>query len=59
MLHHPVTTEINKSVEEVKAILEAIKEFKKNTIVIAPNSDAGSNKILNVIKEYTKEIFFY
>ena len=58
MLHHPVTTEIDKSVEEVKTILEAIKEFKKNTIVIAPNSDAGSDKILNVIKEYTKKYSF-
>lgn len=58
ILHHPVTTEINKSVKEVKMILESIKELKKNTIVIGPNSDAGSDKILNEIMTYTRKYPF-
>jgi GDP/UDP-N,N'-diacetylbacillosamine 2-epimerase (hydrolysing) len=45
LLYHPVTTDIENSVIEIKNILKAIVKTKKPIIAIAPNSDAGHNKI--------------
>lgn len=50
-LFHPVTTEINYIVNQVKCLIEAIKLSKKNYIIIYPNNDLGSDII---IQEYLK-----
>ncbi len=50
-LFHPVTTEINYIVNQIKCLIEAIKLSKKNYIIIYPNNDLGSDII---IQEYLK-----
>ena len=55
LVYHPITTQHNKSKEEITNILEAVIRLKKNVIAIYPNSDAGSEKILKKLKEYAKK----
>ena len=51
---HPVTTEADKSGDQIRKTLEAVKRIGEQVILIYPNSDAGSRKIVDVIKEYEK-----
>jgi len=50
LLYHPVTTDIENSGIEIKNILSAIFKTKKPIIAIAPNSDAGNEKIFAQLK---------
>ena len=47
---HPVTTEHEDSLMQIKTVLEAIKNFDINIISIYSNSDAGGKKIINLLK---------
>jgi len=58
LLYHPVTTEILKSEQEIKFVLESIIKLKKQTLAIAPNSDAGSNLIFDMLESYSKRYPF-
>jgi len=57
VLQHPVTSEIEKSAQQMKETMEAIKELKFQTIVIYPSSDPGARKMIKVIEEYKKYRF--
>jgi GDP/UDP-N,N'-diacetylbacillosamine 2-epimerase (hydrolysing) len=52
VIQHPTTTQTDKSSFQMKETMEAVKELGLQTIVIYPNSDAGSEAIIRVIKEY-------
>jgi GDP/UDP-N,N'-diacetylbacillosamine 2-epimerase (hydrolysing) len=52
MLQHVISTEFDQAYEQIKASLEAIKDLGIKTIVIHPNSDAGSQQLVRAIKEY-------
>ena len=54
LIQHAIASETEKSKLQMKITLEAGKEMKIKTIVIYPNSDIGSEKIIDVIKEYDK-----
>lgn len=54
LVYHPITTQHNESEDEIINILEVIIQLKKNIIAIYPNSDAGSEKILKKLQEYSK-----
>jgi UDP-hydrolysing UDP-N-acetyl-D-glucosamine 2-epimerase len=54
LLQHPVTTEFGKVQDQIRNILEAIVKTKKQTIIIAPNSDAGNSIIYKNIVRYSK-----
>ena len=47
---HPVTTEHEDSLIQIKTVLEAIKNYDLNIISIYSNSDAGGKKIIDVLK---------
>ncbi len=47
LLFHPVTTEYSKIGRDVKNVVDAVVESKKNYIVIYPNNDLGSEIILH------------
>jgi len=53
-VQHSVTTQPELSGKEVNNTLKAIKEFKKTTIAISPNSDAGNSKIFENLQKYSK-----
>ncbi|MBU1976223.1 MAG: UDP-N-acetylglucosamine 2-epimerase (hydrolyzing) [Nanoarchaeota archaeon] len=50
VVQHPVEDKFAE--KQMKETLEAIKELKKNTIIIYPNSDAGGRRMIDTIKEY-------
>ena len=51
---HPVTTETNDASKQVRESLEALKVLKLQTIITYPCSDAGSEAIIELIREYEK-----
>lgn len=50
IVQHPVTTEMDKAGEQVRATLEAVKEAGTQGVILYPNNDAGSRAIVNGIK---------
>lgn len=51
VLFHPVTTEINSLRNQTDELCAALKESKRNYIVIYPNNDLGFEKILEGYKD--------
>jgi len=58
LVQHSVTTESDESGSQILKTLKAIVKSKKNTIAIAPNSDAGNDKIIRYLKSYSKKYQF-
>lgn len=58
IIQHPVTTEFDIARKQMKELMGAINELKEQKIIIYPNNDPGSDKIINVIKEQTKKDTF-
>ncbi len=54
VVQHPVTTQADESVEQMRETLVAVTETGYPTVVIYPNSDAGGRRIIKVIREYEK-----
>lgn len=53
---HPVTLENSTSYEQFNELLSALDKLKDTKIIFTkPNSDHGSQKIINLIDEYTKK----
>ena len=52
VLFHPVTTEYSNSEIQMEMLLSAIKELKKQTILIWPNIDAGSDGVSQAIRRF-------
>ena len=50
MIQHPVTTEANKSFNQIKSTVDAINELKIQTIALLPNNDAGHSKNYQLFK---------
>jgi len=51
MIQHPVTTEMEHSLTQIKQTLEAIQNLKVQAITLLPNNDAGHAKIIEEIKQ--------
>jgi GDP/UDP-N,N'-diacetylbacillosamine 2-epimerase (hydrolysing) len=49
LIQHPVTSEINKSTDQIKITLEALKKSNTNVLIIMPNNDAGYSAIADQI----------
>lgn len=49
-MFHPVTTEIDKTAENIKSFVDALIKSNKNYVLIYPNNDLGSNIIINEYK---------
>jgi len=58
LLFHPVTTEPEKSKNQVCDILQAITKLKRTTIAITPNSDVGHKAIFNQLKLFSRKFPF-
>ncbi|MBY0145907.1 UDP-N-acetylglucosamine 2-epimerase [Neobacillus niacini] len=50
LMYHPVTTQVDKLSNNIKHIVDALIESKRNYVVIFPNNDEGSDIILNEYK---------
>ncbi len=58
LVQHPVTTESKLSGVHILSILKSIIKLKRNTIAIAPNSDAGNQKIFDYLTLFSKKYPF-
>ena len=52
VLQHPCTTQVSSSDSQMRETMEAVKELKQQTIIIYPNTDAGSKAMIKVIHEF-------
>lgn len=52
MIQHVISTEIDQAFEQMQITLEAVKELGIKTVLIYPNSDAGSQQIIKAIEQY-------
>jgi GDP/UDP-N,N'-diacetylbacillosamine 2-epimerase (hydrolysing) len=59
LIQHVISTESNQAYEQMKASLEAIKEFGVKTILSYPNSDAGGQQMIRAIHEYDSLPYLY
>ncbi len=54
VLQHSIVTEAEDAASQIRQTLEAIEELKFQAVLIYPNADAGSRRMIKVIKEYEK-----
>ncbi len=52
LIQHPLSSEFKKSYQQMRVTLSAIIELGLKTVVIYPNSDAGSEGIIKAIDEF-------
>ena len=52
LMYHPVTTEYEQTEAHAKAVVDAVLESGRNFIAIYPNSDLGSELILNEYRRF-------
>ena len=52
VIQHPVTTESEDAGWQMEETLRTVCELNEQTVLIYPNSDAGSHKIIEVIENY-------
>jgi len=53
-LQHPVTTQTNQTELQIQSSLNALLKIRKQTIAIAPNSDAGNFSIFKNLKIFSQ-----
>lgn len=59
VIQHPVTNQIAESATQMKNTMEAIRELTMETVIIKPNSDAGSTEMSRIIDEYSGLSFIH
>lgn len=52
LIQHVISTEIDQAYDQMKTTLEAIDDLQIRTVLSYPNSDAGSRRMIDAIKEY-------
>lgn len=52
LVQHPVSSQVKDAGRQIKITLEALKTLKIQTLLIYPNADGGSRKMIEVIKKY-------
>ena len=52
VIQHPVTSELDKINSQFIETIEALKNINMQKLFVFPNNDAGSNKIIKLIKKY-------
>ena len=57
-IQHSLSSEFNKSHDQMFLTLNCLKELKIKTIIIYPNSDAGSEGIISAINKFKNVDFF-
>ncbi len=50
-IQHPVTSELDQTERQMIETIKALRNIKMQHLIVFPNNDAGSNKILNIIKK--------
>jgi UDP-hydrolysing UDP-N-acetyl-D-glucosamine 2-epimerase len=56
VIFHPTTTEYGGEQRQMWELLEALRRLKKQTILLWPNIDAGSNHLSKMIRRFRDEV---
>lgn len=59
LLQHPISTEIDKAKEQMEISLSTLVKKNLPTVIIYPNSDAGSLEMIRVIENHRNNKNFY
>ena len=59
IIQHVISTEVKNAYFQMKETLEAIKSLEIKTVLVYPNSDAGSYQLSKAISEYESLPFLY
>jgi UDP-N-acetylglucosamine 2-epimerase (non-hydrolysing)/GDP/UDP-N,N'-diacetylbacillosamine 2-epimerase (hydrolysing) len=49
---HPVTTESNQAVEQMRLTLDVLQRIGRQTVITYPNADSGGRQMIQVLLEY-------
>ncbi len=52
VIQHPVSTQVESAAEQMETTLRAVSALGKETVIIYPNGDPGSDQIVDVVKKY-------
>ncbi|MHA1917911.1 MAG: UDP-N-acetylglucosamine 2-epimerase [Candidatus Ranarchaeia archaeon] len=55
IVQHPVSSELERTENQIQTILDSVRELGYQSIIIYPNSDAGGRKIIEVIERERKK----
>ncbi|TZE82180.1 UDP-N-acetylglucosamine 2-epimerase [Calorimonas adulescens] len=58
LIQHPLSSEVGQAGEQMRITLQAVSELGYYTIIIYPNSDAGSYEMIKVINEFEQKYDF-
>lgn len=59
LVQHPVTTQSAAAGEQMKATVNALEDIEGQVVLIYPNSDAGSNQMIDVIQSLPDRDYFH
>jgi len=59
LIQHVISSEVDEAYEQMKQTMEAVRRLGIKTILSYPNSDAGSQKLVQAIQEYEHLPFLY
>lgn len=52
LIHHPVTSELDRVAEDIQNVMTALERSQDNFIVVYPNNDSGTEQILSCYAKY-------
>jgi UDP-N-acetylglucosamine 2-epimerase (non-hydrolysing)/GDP/UDP-N,N'-diacetylbacillosamine 2-epimerase (hydrolysing) len=55
LVQHPVTTQPEAAGEQMQATVDALEKFETQIVLIYPNSDSGSNQIIDIIQSLSDD----
>lgn len=58
LIHHPVTSELDRLAEDIQNIMEALERSGDDFIAIYPNNDSGTEQILSCYAQYRDSAHF-
>lgn len=58
LIHHPVTSELNRLGEDIRSVMGALERSGDNFIAIYPNNDSGTDQILSCYAQYRESAHF-
>jgi GDP/UDP-N,N'-diacetylbacillosamine 2-epimerase (hydrolysing) len=58
IIQHVISSEIGEAAAQMEATMQALERLQLPAIVVHPNSDAGSQDIIGVIRDYSEQLPF-
>jgi UDP-hydrolysing UDP-N-acetyl-D-glucosamine 2-epimerase len=59
LIQHPVSLEEDEAGKQIEETIEAVKTFNLQVVIIYPDADPGSSRIIQVLERYRNEPMFH